>query len=185
MFTQIDSQLIEKIVRGDSASFQRLFSLYCQPLINFARRYVKDIHIAENIVQDVFVQIWQNRIQLDPSLNIKIYLYTAVKNRAYKHFRRLDVQRRASESLNFVWPAVKTPEDEMYQKEIITAINIAIEKLPKKTRIVFSMNRFDDLTYKEIARILNISIKTVETHMGRALKYLRDHLAHLLTSIIF
>ena len=185
MFTQIDSKLIEKIVRGDSASFQRLFSLYCQPLINFAQRYIKDIHIAENIVQDVFVQIWQNRIQLDPSFNIKIYLYTAVKNRAYKHFRSLDVQRRARENLNLEWPAVKTPEDEMYQKEIKTAINRAIEKLPEKTRTVFSMNRFDDLTYKEIARILNISIKTVETHMGRALKHLRNQLAHLLTFIIF
>jgi RNA polymerase sigma-70 factor (ECF subfamily) len=185
MQTQLDSEWIEKIARGDRIAFEKLFTFYCQPLINFARRYVKDTHIAENIAQDVFVKIWQNRSRLDPSSDIKIYLYTAVKNQSYNYFRHLDVKRRAVENLNLVQQSVKTPEDERNEKEIITTINKAIEKLPKKARIIFSMNRFDNLTYKEIARIQNISVKTVETHMGRALKSLRDQLAHLLVNILF
>ncbi len=180
----MESEWIEKIAKGDHVAFERLFTYYCQPLINFACRYVKNTDIAENIVQDIFVKIWQNRTQLDPSSDIKIYLYTAVKNQSYKYFRHLDVKRRATENLPFVQQSVKTPEDERNEKEIITAINKAIEKLPKKARIIFSMNRFDNLTYKEIAKIQNISVKTVETHMGRALKFLRDHLSHLLVNIL-
>jgi RNA polymerase sigma-70 factor (ECF subfamily) len=185
MHSQIVSEWIEKIAKGDSAAFEKLFTLYCQPLINFARRYVKDTHIAENIVQDIFVKIWQNRTQLNPLSDIKIYLYTAVKNRSYKYIRHLDVKRRANANLNLMLLWVKTPEDERNEQEIISAINKAIEKLPKQARIIFSMNRFDNLTYKEIARIQNISVKTVETHMGRALKSLRDQLAHLLVNILF
>jgi RNA polymerase sigma-70 factor (ECF subfamily) len=183
MQTQINSDWIEKIVKGDSAAFEKLFTFYCQPLLNFARRYVKDTHIAENIVQDIFVKIWQNRTQLDPSSDIKIYLYTAVKNRSYKYLRHLDVERRAIENPNLASQSLKTPEDEMDEKEIMVTINKAIEELPEKARLIFSMNRFDNLTYKEIARIQDISVKTVETHMGRALKFLRDHLAHLLVII--
>jgi len=78
------------------------------------------------------------------------------------------------------FPHPKTPEDERQEKEIAAAIYQAIEALPEKCRILFSMNRFDHLTYAEIAQIQEISIKTVETQMGRALKFLRQHLAHLL-----
>ena len=84
------------------------------------------------------------------------------------------------EDITLAFPRPKTPEDEWRQKEIAAAVYQAIEALPEKTRILFSMNRFDHLTYAEIAEIQGISIKTVETQMGRALKFLRNRLAHLL-----
>ena len=177
MKSKIEVQWVEKIARGDTAAFKNLFTSYCQALINFAQRYVNDTQIAENIVQDVFVTIWQKRSQLNPTLNIKVYLYTMVKNQSLKYLRHVDVTQRSATHLEQIQPAVKTPEDESQEKELGEAINAAIEKLPEKERIIFSMNRFDNLTYKEIATIQNLSVKTVETYMGRALKSLRNRLA--------
>lgn len=177
---QPESEWVRKIRTGDGEAFERLFGLYCQPLIHFVRRYVQDTSIAEDLVQDVFLAIWANRSRLDPALNIKTYLYTAVKNRALKHLRHNDVERRNAEDVALGAPRSKTPEGERQEKELADSVYRAIEALPEKCRLIFSMNRFDHLTYAEIAEIQNISIKTVETQMGRALKSLRERLAHLL-----
>jgi RNA polymerase sigma-70 factor (ECF subfamily) len=171
---------VEKIRAGDAAAFERLFTMYCQPLIRFARRYVQDTGVAENIVQDVFLNIWSNRSRLDPSSKIRTYLYTAVRNQALKHLRHLDVEQRAAERLQPMDHPARTPEHERHDREIAAAVHQSLEALPEKCRIIFSMNRFDHLTYAEIAEIQGISIKTVETQMGRALKFLRKRLAHLL-----
>ena len=175
-----ESEWVRKIRTGDGEAFERLFSLYCQPLIHFVRRYVQDTSIAENLVQDVFLAIWVNRSQLDPALNIKTYLYTAARNQALKHLRHSDVERRSAEEVTLAFSRQKTPEGEWQEKEIAASVYQAIEALPEKCRILFSMNRFDHLTYAEMAEIQHISIKTVETQMGRALKFLRNRLAHLL-----
>ena len=177
---QTELEWVRKIRTGDGEAFERLFSSYCQPLTHFVRRYVPDTSIAENLVQDVFVAIWANRLQLDPALNIKTYLYTAARNQALKYLRHSDVERRSAEEVTLAFPRQQTPEDEWQGKELAASIYQAIEALPEKCRILFSMNRFDHLTYAEMAEIQGISIKTVETQMGRALKFLRNRLAHLL-----
>ena len=175
-----ESELIREIREGDGAAFEQLFRSNCQPLIDFARRYVRDTSIAEGLVQDVFLAIWANRSTLDPDRNMKTYLYTAVRNRALKHLRHSDVEQRSAQEIELAFPRQKTPEDELRGKEIGAAVDLAVEALPEKTRVVFSMSRFDHLSYSEIAEIQDVSIKTVETQMGRALKSLRDQLEHLL-----
>jgi RNA polymerase sigma-70 factor (ECF subfamily) len=177
---QAESEWVRKIRTGDGEAFEQLFRFYGQLLIHFVRRYVQETSIAENLVQDVFLAIWSNRSQLDPAQNIKTYLYTAAKNQALKHLRHSDVERRSAAEVIRTFPRPQTPADEWQEKEIAAAVHQAIEALPEKCRILFSMNRFDHLTYAEIAEIQDISIKTVETQMGRALKFLRNRLAHLL-----
>jgi RNA polymerase sigma-70 factor (ECF subfamily) len=174
-----DEELVRKICQGDPSSFEKFFHRYCQVLIDFGRRYVNDTQIAENIVQNVFLKIWEFKEKLDPSANIKTYLYTSVKNQALNYLRHLNVENQYAENVDIL--TAPTPEDNKFQKEIKESVYKAIAQLPKKTRIIFLMNRFDNLTYKEIAKIQNISIKTVETQMGRALKFLRNHLSHLLS----
>ena len=176
----IEAEWVRNIRDGDGKAFEQLFRSYCQPLIQFVGRYVRDIQTAENLVQDLFLSVWGNRAQLDPTLSVKSYLYTAAKNRALKHLRHGDVVRRSTEDETPRFPGPKTPEDELQGKEISTAIHRAVEALPEKTRICFSMNRFDHLTYTEIAEIQGVSVKTVETQMGHALRFLRERLAHLL-----
>lgn len=184
---KIESKWIIGIKSGDQTAFELLFNYYCQKLINFARRYVIDVQIAENIVQDIFVSIWNHRENLNPSKSIKSYLFTSIKNEALKELRHRDVQIRSQERLLDLHPKNVDPEQELTADEINKEIYQAIDKLPEKCREIFMMNRFDELKYAEIAEVLNISVKTVETQMGRALKKLRERLKSVLpaTYIVF
>ena len=178
--TRTEREWIRKIRLGDGAAFEQLFRSYCQPLVRFARRYVGDTSIAEDLVQDVFLAVWSNRPRLDPEMNIRTYLYAAARNQALKHLRHGEVERRSAADVEQALPRQKTPAEEWQGKELADGVAEAIEALPERTRIVFSMNRFDRLTYAEIAEIQGVSIKTVETQMGRALKFLRHRLSHFL-----
>ena len=180
----IEAEWIKKIIKGNEHSFESLFNVYCQRLINFSRRYVNDKDIAENIVQEVFVNIWINRENLDPTKNIKTYLFTAVKNNSYKYLRHLKVEHDYAQNFS-KYKYEKNPEKNIEQKETSNKIKKEIDSLPEKCREIFVMSKFDNLKYSEIADILNISIKTVETQMGRALKKLRENLKHLILIIIF
>lgn len=182
--TLIEAEWTKKILGGDAGSFEQLFNYYCQSLINFARRYVWDKQIAENIVQDIFVKVWTNRTILDPEKSIKSYLFTATKNESLKHLRHSDVEKRGIQTIVNSTMDESNPDKIFDTEDLEKKINIAIEKLPEKCREIFSMNRFDNLKYKEIASILNISVKTVETQMGRALKKLREELKFLMVIII-
>ena len=178
-------ECVNKIRTGDSAAFEDLFNFYCQQLINFTRRYVFDKQIAENIVQDVFVKVWQNRTNLDPTKMIKAYLFTAVKNNSLKHLRHLNIENKGIESTPPYIGDDERPDRKLDEKELAVTVHQAIDELPEKCKEIFKMNRFENLKYAEIAKILNISIKTVETQMGRALKKLRERLKPLLTIILF
>jgi len=180
----VDTEWTRDIVSGNAGSFEKLFNHYCQPLINFSRRYVWDKQIAENIVQDIFVRVWTTRSNLDPSKSIKSYLFTSVKNESLKHLRHLDVEQRSVEKT--VQSAIEenNPDRNLEQTELEENIQQAISELPEKCREIFSMSRFDNLKYAEIAEVLNISVKTVETQMGRALKKMRERLKPFLTIFI-
>lgn len=181
----IESDWVKQIRQDDAGAFEKLFKAYCQPLIDFARRYVQDAATAENLVQDVFLKVWENRDALNPQLNIKTYLFTAVKNQALRHLRHAGVKSRSTETVKSMTAAVLTPEQEMNEKELSESIQKAIADLPEKCRLTFAMNRFDKLTYSEIAQVQSVSVKTVETQMSRALKSLRKQLAPFLTILPF
>ena len=177
-------ELISSIKSGDSAAFRELFLTYCQPLIRFANRFINDVTLAEDIVQEVYLKIWLNRQNLNPKLNIKSYLFVAVKNQTFKQLRQQKIRRTFDEKPQFFPPHIPTPEDIFNSKEVESTVLKAIEELPTKCRLIFSMNRFDRLTYSEIAEILNLSVKTIETQMGRALVHLRQRLKHFIHFMI-
>ncbi|MCP4581181.1 MAG: RNA polymerase sigma-70 factor [candidate division Zixibacteria bacterium] len=175
---------LRKIQNGDIEAFETLFRAYFQRLVNFAYRFLRDIPTSENMVQDIFADIWRKRSRVNPDLDFKIYLYTAAKNRALKQLKRQNIENDLRLELNHSSNRPNTPFDDLNDSEISEAISRGIENLPDKCRLIFAMNRFDGLTYKEIASALGISIKTVETQMGRALKNLRKRLMHLLVSAL-
>ena len=179
------NKLVENIIAGNHAAFEILFKTYSQRLIYFSRRYVLDKQTAENIVQDVFFKVWQNRANLDPTKNTQSYLFTAVKNESLKQLRHLSVEKQQQENVSKLSVVELTPDETIDKKELKEELNKAINDLPEKCREIFTMSRFDQLKYSEIADILGISIKTVETQMGRALKKLREQLVHLISIILF
>jgi RNA polymerase sigma-70 factor (ECF subfamily) len=182
---QFDSTNMERLRQGDIDVFEELFRVHFSPLLQFAFEYVNDVADAENIVQEVLYNVWKNRRYVNPQLNIKTYLFTAVKNQSLKYLKHQKVHH------NFVVKQVSlhtdddSPEKLLLYKELETAVQTVIDNLPDKCRMIFCMNRFDRLTYKEIATIQGISIKTVEKYMTRAFKILRRQLSHLIISIPF
>ena len=173
------------IKNGDKKAFEGLFRASCPLLVSFAYRFVRDIAIAEELVQDVYVSIWQNRAGIDPHGNFKIYLLKAVKNKALNYLKHQKTISNLLIDIELSSVEIKTPHDIMKDDEIGKAIAQSLASLPEKCRLVFALNRFDGFSYRQIAELLDISLKTVETHMGRALKHLRRGLAHLLTIAIW
>ncbi len=170
----------EKIKNDDVKEFESLFRFFYRDLVDFSLYYVADRQIAESIVQDVFVNIWKGRNKITLKSSIKVYLYSATKKECLRYLRDIKIHSKYVFNLSIEHETATSFDDPVCSEEIRKACNSAIKELPDKGKLIFCMNRFDELTYNEISNILGISIKTVETHMSRALKYLRKQLSHLL-----
>jgi RNA polymerase sigma-70 factor (family 1) len=169
------------IAAGDRTAFEALFRTHYRPLCAFALQYVKDTDKAEDLVQDLFFRLWQDRERVTVTGSLRSYLFTAVRNRslnAVKSAARIrvldeDIDDREHDD---VWT-----EDE--HTERIARVQAAIAALPEERRKVFRMSKYEGLKYHEIAERLGISVKTVENQMGKALKTLREDLADLLPTL--
>lgn len=167
---------LDQLRDGYLKSYESLFLEYYEPLVKFANRFVYDIQIGENIVQDVFLKMWENRDKLEFGNSIKSYLYTSVKHLSINHLQKSRTLKKHQETIRLQTIDESTPEDILINQELIKSIELAIQNLPEKARIVFSMSRLDKLKNAEIAEILNISIKAVEAQMTKALKILRKQI---------
>ncbi len=171
-----DGGLVEKIRRGDQRAFKELFRRRYAGLCRFAYRYIPSKDEVEDIVESVFEKLWLSRERLDPSKSIEAYLFKAVKNQA------LDILKgRAKDLVSLGDDRVddslaSDPVKELINNDLAAALSCAIERLPRKCKIVFTLSRQENLTYSEIGEILGISEKTVENQMGRAFRLLRRHL---------
>jgi len=176
-----DRQWVERIQGGDDRAFETMFRVYYPRLCRFVCHYVKSLEIAEEIVQDIFLAIWENRERWNPVGRVRTYLYRAAKNRALNHLKHYRIENRFRRMrLVLKEESQSTPDEALQNKELLAAIEQGIEALPERCRLIFTMHRQEGLTYTEIAEILDISIKTVETQMGRALKSLRNRLQSFL-----
>jgi RNA polymerase sigma-70 factor (ECF subfamily) len=176
--TQAD--LAARVQQGDHAAFESLFRAHYDGLVRFANRLIAERMEAEELVQDVMLKVWIRRDRLRAGDDLKTYLYRATRNRALNHLRRRRVERLWSRSLPPEEPA--TPPQAPGGEDvtvIAAAIRAAIDALPERCREVFVLSREHELTYAAIAETMGISVKTVETQMGRALKSLRAALEPL------
>ena len=170
-----DPHIFEKIKKGDDNAFSLLFDESYTALCFFANKYLADMDSSRSLVQQVFVDLWIKREKLNVLSSPESYLYNAVKNRSIDYLRkekRTVAMAEPHENLN------PMPfHDLMEEAELNDRINSAIQKLPKKCRQIFILCRFEGLKYAEIAKELNISVKTVEMQMGIALKRIRKVLS--------
>lgn len=172
------SDLVARIRAGDAAAFQALFEAFHAPLCAFGYRYVESRDIAEEIVQEVFLFIWEHRETWRVEAAVKNYLFTAVRNAAVSWLRHERVvHRRTAETIAFSTRPVPSADSELAENEVLAAVRRAVDRLPARCRLIFTLHREQGLTYGEIATVLDLSLKTVEVQMGRALKALRTSLA--------
>ncbi|HKJ80476.1 MAG TPA: RNA polymerase sigma-70 factor [Ignavibacteriaceae bacterium] len=188
-FSEIE--IIGKIQSGDVKIFEALFREYYYSLSRFTTSIVKSSSAAEDLVQDIFLKIWENRQTWNPQGTIKTYLYRASKNQALNYLKHLNVVHNWAEFSRNSFSSSSSsinPEDEFERKELLNSVNGAVNKLPEKCKMIFLLHRHEGLSYREISEVLNISISTVETQMGRALKKIREilfpYLSMLLITII-
>jgi RNA polymerase sigma-70 factor (ECF subfamily) len=174
-------KLLERIKKDDAHAFDSIFRKYYQQLCFFSLKIVKKSETAEEIVQDLFVQFWEKRQCININISLKSYLYRSVHNNSVRQFKKDNLLESIDEKHGF---ANENFDDLLVQNETETKIYKTIEELPEQCRKIFKMSRFDELKYREIAEKLNISIKTVETQMSRALKYLTTNLKHLTKILI-
>ncbi len=176
-----DKRLLARLLQpseSESAfALKEIFFKYGQPLISFAGRFTKDRETSEDIVQNVFLAIWRNRRSLVIEKDLKVYLFGAVRNQALNVLRDARTVQEAHEKIKITINPSMDFFDKVEYDELGEAIQRAIDSLPAQCREIFLMNRLDGLTYLGIAGLLDISVKTVETQMGRALKRLRQALA--------
>ncbi|MBB6108729.1 RNA polymerase sigma-70 factor [Mucilaginibacter lappiensis] len=165
-------ELLLKIAHdNDLAAFQKIYFLYYERLLKLACSFVKQTEVAEEIVDDVFVKIWANRTKLNEVNNLTVYLYVAIKNQAFNYNQVNRIICVDIESVGFELKDISNSvEDVLITAELAKVINDAVQRLPEQCKMVFKLVKEDRLKYRNVAEILNISPKTVEYHMGNALK---------------
>lgn len=170
---------IENDLLKDEASFEILFRKLYRPLCKTLFKVIQDKQTAEDIAQDAFFILWEKRKEI--RLSIKSYLYRAALNKAFTYLERdKRLVRTQHEGDWYEYePSANTTQETFQLNETQTEINKAIDSLPPACKTVFLMSRMEEMTYKEIAEALNISIKTVENQMSKALKQIKERLGPL------
>lgn len=162
-----------------------IFRTYYQPLCNYAYTFVQDKDEAEEIVQTTFLAVWEKKEVLEIRSTIRPYLYAMVRNACLNVIKHAKIkQQHAAVELAMGEHSVESVSRTVMAGELERRIHEAMEVLPEQCRLVFKLSRFEELKYQEIADQLNISVKTVENHMGKALKIMREQLRDYLPLLI-
>lgn len=173
----IDKQVLIRLRNGDVHAFQKIFDRYSENLFYFIQSYLKDSFEAEEIVQDVFLRIWEMRSDIDEEKSFKNLLFRMAVNRVLNSLKRKVVRRKYEDYLtNFGHSLHESPEEQVHFQELHERIEYLIQQLPEQQRNLFKMSRISGMSNAEIAEKLGLSIRTVENQIYRAGKFLKENL---------
>jgi len=181
-----EEQFTIALNNGDLKVFEEVYTLYFKPLHVYAGIIVKDETEAEEIVQNVFMKIWEKKERIEIQTSLKAYLYKAVYFDSLNLLKHQKVKSSYQTHSTYVMKNSKAASatDQLLHRNLEDRLRTALNELPEQCRTVFQLSRFEDLKYREIAGRLQISEKTVENHMGKALKILRLKLADFVTVMV-
>jgi RNA polymerase sigma-70 factor, ECF subfamily len=172
-----DRGLLERLRAGDQAAFDTVFRAHYAHLVAFGQGLLRDRAAAEDAAQDVMLELWRRREEIAITESLRAYLLRATRNRALNQLRHANVAMRAEPHLVSEESVNATGASQLVAGELRDALAAAVSELPPACREVFELSRGQGLRYAEIASTLGISVKTVESQMGKALKHLRSRLA--------
>lgn len=184
----IGNDIVERISKDDKSAFEEMFRAYYTEMCRYCLRFVRDETVAEEVVQEIFLTIWERRAALSITSSVKAYLYTAVKNRSFNYIKlQLPKEQKKVdiEEIGVIDKSSDSIEEEIVNSELHAYVRAAIDSLPPKCRIIFNLSRNSGMTYKEIAEELDLSVKTVENQVGVALKKLRAQLQPVWDKVLF
>jgi len=171
-----ETHIIEGIKSGSESSFEKLFEQYYRLLSIFAFKYLNDLETSKEIVQDLFVHLYENRRKITITTSLRSYLYQSVRNRCLNHLRLEQIKKAHLEQIARTSDPTEDLEASIRETELEHRIFLIIRELPERCRDIFTMSRVQGIKNNEIASQLNISIRTVETQISNALKALRKNL---------
>jgi RNA polymerase sigma-70 factor, ECF subfamily len=171
-----DNELFLQIRQGNKKSFESLFREYYAPLCAFSRKYVKDPDECEEIVQSFFLKLWDKRQELEINISVKNYLFSSVRNRCLNYIKHEKIKQEYTAEILSNTETRNDSTNFLMEVDLVEKIDQSIAALPERRREIFVLSREHGLKYREIAEKMGISIKTVETQMGQALKELRENL---------
>lgn len=180
-----DEILFESVKRDSQMALEQLFQKYYFSLCLFAKKYIVDSSLAEEVVADVFFNIWQNRKTLTITSSLKSYLFVATKNQSLKAIKRAQ-SALFDEDLSNLHLKLSPyySSDSLEYSEVKNRIELIINELPPQRRMIFKLNRIDGLKYKEIADKLGISVNTVQKQMLEAIKHVSQYESQFISSIL-
>ena len=180
------TELLQKIQTGNKVSFETVYLYFYPKLIYFAKQYLLDLETSKNVVQDVFTELWDRRNMLFPETNLNSWLYTVTKNKSLKIIDQLKSKTNYNNFFHYRQLIANYKSLDEFDtssftfEELQNQLQKTLEKLSPGCREIFEMSRFEDKKNREIAEELNISIKTVEAQISKALKTLRISLKEYL-----
>lgn len=178
-----EKYIIAGLKNRDKTIFDFVFSYYYSGLCAYARRWVDDKDVAEDLVQDFFVKLWINNSKIEINSSLKSYFFTSIKNRSVNHLKHVKIEEKfGSRILNS--PVEENSNWEFTESELVELIEKAMQKLPPRCREIFALSRFEGVNNADIAVRLGISKRTVELQVSNALKILRTELQDYLPSML-
>jgi RNA polymerase sigma-70 factor, ECF subfamily len=179
-----EESLFVHIKCGDKKAFESLFRSYFSHLCAFANTYIGDLDASQDLVQEFLFHIWQKKEDLPADVPVRGYLFKAVQNRCLNLLKHNKIKERHKDFTLQQFKENLYGDDGQEVNELHEKIRQTIDRLPPERRKVFVLHRYEDLKYKEIAEKLNISIKTVENQIGKALSFLREELKDYLPILV-
>ncbi|MDR0348663.1 MAG: RNA polymerase sigma-70 factor [Tannerella sp.] len=177
--------LFVRLKQGDEAAFEAVYREYFKGLCAFASQYIIDIDECEEIVQDVMMWLWEKRSMLVPEMSVKSLLFTIVKNKCLNNIAHYQIKQRVHEDLYAKFEEQFEDPDLYLEGELMIKLDKAIQELPTDYRVAFTMNRFENRTYAEIAEKMDVSAKTIAYRISQALKILREDLKEYMPFLLF
>lgn len=186
-----EKEILKKLSEGNSIAFGQVVNLYHDRLLHFSFHYLNDKELAKDVIQDVFSNLWENHKKLSEVKNLSSWLFTLTKNQCLKKIDYLKVRQKyadvlAKRQLEVAYGALTVLDTSpMIFDEINNIVSETLNKLSPQTKQIFELSRFESKKNKEIAAELNISIKTVESNITKALKIFRKELRPFLPILMF
>ena len=167
-----DTELMDRLRAGDDLALKLIYKKYWNQLFSSAYNMLQDQHASEDIIQDLFINLWNKREQIEIKASLKSYLFASVRYEVYRQVRQGSVREDIFENIH---ERLQTPSEygNIEHRELLSYVNSIVNNLSEKCKVVYKLSREEQLSHKEIATKLDISPKTVENHLNKALRQLR------------
>lgn len=182
---QSDEQLLKYIGKGDRKAFEYFFRRYWESLFAAALQRLQSEDLAKDVLQELFVELWEKRETLNIHSNVSGYLFTALKHRIINKIKAEATREKYEKMVTHFYEINDFATEHQFSRNYIREeMDKRVEQLPDRCQEVFELSRIEQLSHKEIGEQLNISPKTVENHIGRALKVLRPYLKRVISVLM-